>query len=236
MKNLKISLITLLLAATSLASCKKKGCTDADAVNYNSEAKKDDGTCNFKPAITIVGANPASVNVGAQYSDAGATAFVKNAGAVDVITNLDNVNTSQTGSFDVIYTATNSNGTTTAMRTVNVVLGQSSYLGDYEATSSCGATDFPHVNDPQVLVGANANQLKIDDAFTLIGGTIIMNISGENITVPLTAIELPLGAGALNFSGTGTMNNTGTSMTVTYNWSRTGIITGDGVCTVTYNK
>ena len=30
-------------------SCKKKGCTDAAALNYSSEAKKDDGTCLYGP-------------------------------------------------------------------------------------------------------------------------------------------------------------------------------------------
>ena len=28
-------------------SCKKKGCTDPDAVNYNAEAEKDNGSCNY---------------------------------------------------------------------------------------------------------------------------------------------------------------------------------------------
>ena len=28
---------------TSMISCKKKGCTDPSAANYNSKAKKDDG-------------------------------------------------------------------------------------------------------------------------------------------------------------------------------------------------
>ena len=30
-------------------SCKKKGCTDPTATNYNEKAKKDDGTCEYAP-------------------------------------------------------------------------------------------------------------------------------------------------------------------------------------------
>ena len=28
-------------------SCKKKGCTDETALNYSTEAKKDDGSCTY---------------------------------------------------------------------------------------------------------------------------------------------------------------------------------------------
>ena len=236
MKTIKFGVFTLLLSTVAFSSCKKKGCMDFDAVNYDDKAKKDDGTCNYKPVITIIGSNPATVNVGATYTDAGATAFVKNSGAVDVTTDLANVNTAEAGSFTVIYTASNANGSTTATRTVNVVLGQSSYMGTYTTTTDCGATDFPHVADPEITAGANANQVIIENAFNLITGSIVMNINGASVTVPQSSVSLPLGAGTLNYNGTGTMNSTGTNMTVTYNWERTGILAGSGACSVTYAK
>ncbi|NOQ76058.1 MAG: hypothetical protein GQ574_28890 [Crocinitomix sp.] len=39
-----------IMAASLLmvASCKKKGCTDPIAVNYSTEAEKDDGSCNYE--------------------------------------------------------------------------------------------------------------------------------------------------------------------------------------------
>ena len=47
----------LLFAVASLVavtSCKKKGCTDPTAINYNSEAEKDDGTCEYEQDETSV--------------------------------------------------------------------------------------------------------------------------------------------------------------------------------------
>ena len=45
----KLALLAGLVAVTAI-SCKKKGCTDATANNYNKEAKKDDGSCVYAPA------------------------------------------------------------------------------------------------------------------------------------------------------------------------------------------
>lgn len=41
-------IFVLTVAATVLMACKKEGCTDASATNYNSKAKKDDGSCTFE--------------------------------------------------------------------------------------------------------------------------------------------------------------------------------------------
>jgi len=35
-------------AVVSLTACKKEGCTDENALNYNSSAKKDDGSCTYE--------------------------------------------------------------------------------------------------------------------------------------------------------------------------------------------
>jgi len=73
------------------------------------------------PAITLLGSNPASVNWGATYSDAGATAFDAGDNTnVSVISN-NPVNTAVPGSYLVTYTATDSSSNTaTANRTVKV--------------------------------------------------------------------------------------------------------------------
>lgn len=239
MKIVKLSTFVLIASALTMTACKKKGCMDQEASNYNASAKKDDNSCVFAPVITIVGSNPATVSVGATYSDAGATAFVKNEGSVDVTTDLSQVNTTQEGTFNVIYSASNTQGTTTAIRVVNVVLGQSSYMGTYNSTNDCDPFGFPHIENPQVEAGSNTNQVVINDAFTVIGGTIVMNISGSNVTVPASSIPIivfGVTIGTLDFSGTGTMNATGTQMSVSYDWTRTGELEDQGVCTVIYNK
>lgn len=238
MRTIKLSVFALILSTTVFTSCKKKGCMDQEAVNFDEKAKKDDNSCNFAPVITIVGANPATVNVGAQYNDAGATAFVKNTGAVDVTTDLSAVNTSQTGSFEVVYSASNTHGTTTKSRVVNVVLGQSSYLGNYTVAHECGG-GFPHRSSAQLLAGDGPNQLKVQNAFSVLGlnfGEIVFNISGENVTVAGTTVNRPLGSGTLSFSGTGTMNAAGTVLTMNYDFSNTGLNTESGACTVVYTK
>lgn len=46
MKKL-IYLFCIGTALTTITSCKNKGCTDETALNYNAEAKKDDGSCEY---------------------------------------------------------------------------------------------------------------------------------------------------------------------------------------------
>ena len=48
--KINVLLIALVLGSTAVVSCKKKGCTDPKANNYDDKAKKDDGSCTFDPA------------------------------------------------------------------------------------------------------------------------------------------------------------------------------------------
>jgi hypothetical protein len=50
----KVVVLSLAFASV-LASCKKEGCTDPEALNYNENAKKDDGSCVFNdiPLYTV---------------------------------------------------------------------------------------------------------------------------------------------------------------------------------------
>jgi hypothetical protein len=78
-----------------------------------------------EPVITILGDNPATVEVGMTYSDAGVTAFdVGDGDLTDAVVVTSNVNTSVLGSYTVIYDVMDSSGNAAmAIRTVNVVSG-----------------------------------------------------------------------------------------------------------------
>jgi hypothetical protein len=43
----QLTLLFVLLATIGLGSCKKKGCTDPNASNYDAKANKDDGNCTY---------------------------------------------------------------------------------------------------------------------------------------------------------------------------------------------
>ncbi len=45
-KNFGILLVAIILIAP-MTSCKKKGCVDSHAENFDSEAEKDDGSCTY---------------------------------------------------------------------------------------------------------------------------------------------------------------------------------------------
>ena len=68
--NLILTALTIgLISITTLTSCKKEGCTDGNAGNYDSEAKKDDGTCTY-PTIKF---NVSGSDVGGDVTGKGGT-------------------------------------------------------------------------------------------------------------------------------------------------------------------
>ncbi len=53
MKRVFVLLFVTLIATVSFNSCKRKGCTDENAVNYDANAKKDDGSCTYSSSSTL---------------------------------------------------------------------------------------------------------------------------------------------------------------------------------------
>ena len=239
-KNWTVLLIPVILLG-GIASCKKKGCMDPEATNYNEEAKKDDESCTYVPIIKLNGSATVTVNLGDNYEDEGATATNKDGSSVNVVIDdaSDEVNTAVAGTYTIIYKATNDYGTSSVTRTVEVVIGSDSWVGNWALTSQCSATQFPLNDSPVVTQNTNGADLDIEDMFDYLGvvfGSATAVVDGANITVPEQTYSN--NGVTIVFSGTGTMNETGTVATITYDYDNTTpFIGGDpGTCTATYEK
>lgn len=187
------------------------------------------------PTITILGNNPDLVTVGSTYADAGATAINPDESVATVTADLSAVNTSTSGSFEVTYTAENEYGTANLSRAVNVVISQSNYIGSYNLASDCSATAFP-LNSAQEGVASGSDGLQFDNFLNAVGGMATATISGSTITFSSQTISTI--GGDVVFDGAGTMNASGTEMTVTFNYdsSQIPLIGGVGSCTATITK
>jgi len=62
-------LATILLSATAITSCKKKGCMDSTALNYDSKAKKDNGSCQYPVDVRSIPEAIAKNVIVASYND-----------------------------------------------------------------------------------------------------------------------------------------------------------------------
>lgn len=237
--------IIYLLVVSSLSiginSCKKKGCMDVGAANYDADAKKDDGSCVYSPVITINGDASMTISVGSGYTDLGATATNSDGSNVAVTVDSSMVNDSVVGSFNVVYSASNEHGTTETARTVNVVINHECWPGNWDVTNNCGGGTGLGLNStPNIIAGANDNQILINDFFsgvTTTYGTAICDIDGASITVPSSSESAPGGLGTITYEGFGTMADDGKTFTITYVYSNSTPLTGgSGTCNATYTK
>lgn len=128
MKRAKLTfLVTIVLASATFTGCKKEGCTDINANNYNEEAKKDDGTCTY-PTI-----NTSSTNTSGDISGAGGTAsktwtFTNNKSTVGWDMAID----ATSGSFQLVLK--DASGVTVLDKTLTAGSGAQ----DASGTSSAG--------------------------------------------------------------------------------------------------
>lgn len=70
-KNITEKLLLILILLLLSLGCKKKGCTDPIAINYNENAKNDDGTCEYlyttyEPIFDIDGNKYNTIKIGNQ--------------------------------------------------------------------------------------------------------------------------------------------------------------------------
>jgi len=193
----------------------------------------DDGyNDNVPPVITINGDNPATVELGATYSDAGATAMDAFHGSTSV-TSSGTVDTDTVGSYTITYTATDLSGNTaSATRTVNVVDTTEPVVtvtGDNPATTELGA-DYDDA-------GATATDLSgtIEVVTT---GTVDTDTVGE-YTLTYTATDASGNAGTatrtVNVSDTTSPVFTSSStFVVDERITEVGVVTATDLDTVTF--
>ncbi len=135
------------------------------------------------PVITLTGDNPATVELGATYTEAGATAD-----GGETVTSTGTVDTSTVGAYTITYSATDAaNNTGTATRTVNVV-----------------DTTAPVIT----LTGDNPATVELGATYTEAGATAD---GGETVTSTGTVDTSTVGAYTITYSATDAANNTGTA-------------------------
>ena len=142
------------------------------------------------PVITITGDATVTIEVGATYTDAGATA-TDESGDITV-TSTSTVDTSIVGSYTVTYTATDSSGNeaTAVVRTVNVV-----------------DTTAPVI----ILNGDNPMNIEVGGTFTDPGASATDNYDTEiSVSVTGTVDNTTVGAYNLTYTATDSSDNTTT--------------------------
>lgn len=242
---MKLQNYLLLLGSAILitTACTKQGCTDPIATNYDEDAKKNDGSCIYDedaidtepPTIELNGADTVYMSVGNSYTEEGAVATNQDGSEVDVTIDDSGLDTTEAGTYEVIYSATNDNGTSTATRVVIVEITAESLTGTYTVTSDCDGTQFPLNETPEIILGANENEILIDEAFNLVGGQIMGIVANDEVAIPFQTIDITLGD--IEVDGGGLYNSLGTEITITYFYNNTApIVGGQGTCTAVYSK
>ncbi len=194
---------------------------------------------NIAPAISITGANPASVLVEQTYTDAGATAVDNVDGAVAVSTISNNVNTAVIGSYLVVYSATDVAGNTaTSSRTVNVVATIPSGGGGHryrplvdggttiiplDTTASSTATSTAIDTASSTILNAKATTTESELALEAKKSASEINVNEiKPNAIPDTGLQIPRGVGKLdpifndvenNFTSASDVSNATTSDT-----------------------
>jgi hypothetical protein len=191
-----------------------------------SSCKKED---TIAPVVTLKGSSPMTIDVGAAYTEPGATATDDVDGDISSkIAITGTVTNTAAGTYTRTYAVTDAAGNTgTASRVVNVVLTRASYLGSYTGTENC-PSPYGLSTVPAITAGAGANKIVLSP-FYFNGGELIMTVNGGSVTIDAGQNPAPVGASAV---GTGTFN--GSTLVLSLTMTENGLPPVN--CTATYSK
>jgi hypothetical protein len=261
---MKKASILLFVISVLLIGCKKKGCTDPNATNFDISAKQDDGSCIFPPKTYSIETIPITANMGNSAESGGVINSDNNDVTIRGVcwstnpypTILDDttINGSGTGTFlsqltnlDTLTTYyvrayANINGTrygnqisfTTNSITINV-------FGDYLVSHDCqidlgGFAQYDLLSDNQsIIAGPTQNEFVID-GFNAFVNQVPGTINGTTVTIP--SVTNTISTGIFDFDvtifGSGTINATSTEMVINYTYDDG--LGGGGTCIATYTK
>ena len=154
------------------------------------------------PVITIIGANPQTIEVGDPYTELGATATDNYDGDLtgSIIIDATAVDTNTLGSYTVTYNVTDSSGNAAAevTRTVDVVDTQAPVI---------------------TIIGANPQTIEVGDPYTELGATATDNYDGDltgSIIIDATAVDTnTLGSYTVTYNVTDSSGNAAAEVTRT---------------------
>lgn len=188
------------------------------------------------PVITILGDNPVDHLLNTTYTDAGATAQDDEDGAL-IVTVTNPVEHNKIGTYNVEYRAEdNSGNVATAVRTVNIIVKQVSYIFTWAVSDSVvGVGQGIYYYNSTITTSAVANKILIGN-FGGFGNPVIVEATFDkfgNITIPnQNLIGAPAGSEG-TVTGTGTTSTNGNQLFIQYTISYTagGTDTGYAVFT-----
>tara|TARA_B100001115_G_C15839406_1_gene420436 strand:+ start:398 stop:1006 length:609 start_codon:yes stop_codon:yes gene_type:complete len=153
---------------------------------------------------------------------------------IDITSNLDN---GTVGSYTITYTSTDENGNvSTVERTINVGICVSSLLSTYNVNHDCQLIGQDIINESQSIIQGNSTNEFIIDNFNAFISQISGTIDGNVVTIPQNVFsvgQFPLSID-VTLSGTGSINDTGDEIVISYDYDAG--LAGSGTCTATYTK